>query len=79
MPNTPGAIRFKEQLRRQLSFLRASASTFDAGNQGEAVRIAGVIRTLLHETRSMTSLMTHLGAKDSVRLTSIVAPSCSSS
>lgn len=51
-----------EQLRKQLGFLERSSQSFDAGYEDEAIRIAVVIRTLLHQTRSSTSLLTHLNA-----------------
>lgn len=65
------AVDFREHLRRQLRFLGRSCAAFDAGHQDEAVRIATSIRVLLHDTRSSTSLLTHLGAKQT-RLRSVV-------
>ena len=38
-----------EQLKRQLVFLRNSASAYDAGHVEEAVRIGVVIRVLCHD------------------------------
>lgn len=38
----------EDHLRDQLSFLRSSATAFDAGNQSEAKRLATVLRILLH-------------------------------
>lgn len=56
------ASRFHDQLQRQLGFLERSCASYDAGFTDEAVRIAVVVRTLLHQTKSSTSLLTHLGA-----------------
>jgi hypothetical protein len=55
-------VDFKSQLRRQLTFLQASAAAFDAGFHDEAIRIATVIRVLVHQTKSSTSLLKHLNA-----------------
>ena len=55
-------IDFKAQLRRQLQFLKASSAAFDAGFHDEAVRIATVVRLLVHQTKSSTSLLKHLNA-----------------
>jgi hypothetical protein len=55
-------VDFKLQLRRQLQFLQASSSSFDAGFKDEAIRIATVIRVLIHQPKSSTSLLKHLNA-----------------
>ena len=55
-------VDFKAQLRRQLQFLHASSAAFDAGFHDEAIRIATVIRVLIHQTKSSTSLLKHLNA-----------------
>jgi hypothetical protein len=65
--------RFRAQLRSQLGFLERSCAAYDAGHTEEAVRIATVIRTLLHDSRNSTSLLTHLGRRN-IRLHSIVPP-----
>jgi hypothetical protein len=66
------AIDFKTQLRDQLEFIHSSCARYDAGHKREAVRIATHIRILLHDTRSSTSLLTHLGAKQRITLSSSV-------
>lgn len=53
---------FQSHLRRQLRFLESSAASFDSGFHDEAVRIATVIRILIHQTKSSTSLLKHLNA-----------------
>jgi len=53
---------FGQQLSKQLSFLRRSCESYDAGYQDESVRIATCIRVLIHDTKSSTSLLKHLGA-----------------
>ena len=51
---------FKSHLSRQLAFLARSCEAFDLGHTDEAIRIATVIRILLHQTKSSTSLLKHL-------------------
>lgn len=55
-------VDFKEHLRRQLRFLEASAAAYDKGLSDEAIRLAVVIRVLIHQTKSSTSLLKHLNA-----------------
>ncbi len=62
--------RFIEQLKRQKGFLERSCRLYDAGLHDEATRIATIIRVLLHDTNSSTSLVKHFGARDKVRLLS---------
>lgn len=57
-----GAIDFVEHLRKQLRFLERSCASYDAGYMDEAVRVATVIRVLIHNTKASTSLLTHLNA-----------------
>jgi hypothetical protein len=54
------------QLREQLSFLELSGRAFDEGAEGEAKRLAVVVRVLVHDTRSSVSLLRHLSAKDTI-------------
>lgn len=54
--------KFRDHLWRQLSFLCASSASYDNGFEDEAIRIAVVIRVLIHQTRNSTSLLTHLNA-----------------
>ncbi len=67
------AVDFRQHLARQLDFLRASAAAYDAGYRDEAYRIAVVLRVLIHQTRTSTSLLRHLGA-ESVPLLSTTEP-----
>jgi hypothetical protein len=52
-----------KHLSEQIRFLRTSAAAFDAGEDGEAKRIATAVRVLCHDTRSSTSLLTQLNLK----------------
>jgi len=51
-----------DHLVRQLSFLRHSCASFDAGFIDEAIRIAVVIRTLAHDTTRSSSLLSQIGS-----------------
>jgi len=55
---------FKLHFKEQLDFLIRSALAYDDGYESEAKRMAIVLRLLLHDTNSSTSLLTHLGKKD---------------
>ncbi len=55
-------VNFKEHLEKQIGFLERSCAAFDAGAEDEAIRIATVIRVLIHQTKSSTSLLKHLNA-----------------
>lgn len=55
-------VDFKLHLCRQLGFIELSCTSFDYGFHDEAIRIATVIRVLIHQTSKSTSLLTHLGA-----------------
>ncbi len=65
---------FEQHLREQMGFLAASCDAFDKGNEAEAKRIAGIIRTLIHDTKSSTSLLSHLGVKSALRLNDVIGP-----
>jgi hypothetical protein len=57
-----------EALDEQLGFLRTSAREFDAGNAAEGKRLAGAIRTLVHDGRPpVTSLLTQLDLRSTLR------------
>ena len=58
----------------QIDWMRASAERFDAGVTSEAKRIATVIRTLVHNTSSSTSLLCQLGIQEEMRWVSAVSP-----
>ncbi|MFA6052678.1 MAG: hypothetical protein WC762_08810 [Methylobacter sp.] len=53
---------FHAHLARQLAFLRRSCESYDAGATDEAVRIATIVRVLIHNTKASTSLLKHLNA-----------------
>ncbi len=53
---------FHAHLARQLAFLKRSCESYDAGATDEAIRIATIIRVLIHNTKSSTSLLKHLNA-----------------
>jgi hypothetical protein len=55
-------IDFKAQLFKQLGFLWRSCAAYDQGHTDEAVRIATVIRILIHDTHKSTSLLNHMTA-----------------
>jgi hypothetical protein len=61
-PLTPTEL--QEHLTEQIGFLQHSAAAFDAGFDGEAKRLAAVLRTLLHDTPQSHSLVGQLGKKD---------------
>jgi hypothetical protein len=65
---------FAAQLRRQIGFLNRSCAAYDSGHQEEALRIAVSLRVLFHDTQKSVSLLTHLGAKGSVRVLSTFEP-----
>jgi hypothetical protein len=54
----------KDHLREQINFLRSSAKSFDDGYEGEAKRLAVVIRALLHDTDRSVSLLNQLGMEE---------------
>jgi hypothetical protein len=58
---------FHEQLAIQRRHLRRSAWDYDHGDESEALRLAVVVRVLVHDTRNSVSLLTHLGVKDRLR------------
>lgn len=59
-----------QQLSRQLKFLQTSCDAYDRGELEEALRISVALRVLFHDTNKSTSLLTHLGKKDSINLIS---------
>jgi len=65
-------VDFKRQLERQLGFLWRSCQAYDAGHIDEAVRIATVIRVLIHDTQTSTSLLKHLDAQNILLSSTVV-------
>lgn len=59
-----------DHLRRQLEYLRRSCELYDAGHLDEAVRLAVVIRVLLHnpEKGNSESLLMQMRVKEQVKL-----------
>jgi hypothetical protein len=55
-----------EKLRQQLGFLERSADLFDGGAEDEAIRLAQIIRVLLHDTSASHSLLGQLGVKETI-------------
>ena len=53
---------FQSHLKRQLTFLERSCQSYDAGEIDEAIRMATVIRVLVHNTKNSTSLLKHLNS-----------------
>ena len=53
---------FQTHLVRKLTFLKRSCESYDAGATDEAIRIATIIRVLIHNTKTSTSLLKHLNA-----------------
>lgn len=56
-------VDFRDQLRRQIAFLKNSCQLYDQGHVEEAVRIAVTLRVLFHDSKSSVSLLQHLGSK----------------
>lgn len=63
-------MNFEKQLRRQIAFIDSSCMLYDKGCKDEAIRIAVAVRVILHDTNASTSLLTHLGIKESVKVLS---------
>lgn len=61
-------------LKEQLAFLRASAASFDSGFEGEAKRLATVIRVLVHDTVRSRALLSQLGLLGVVRFVDTAVP-----
>lgn len=62
-----------ELLRENVSFLKASAASFDAGCEAEAKRLAVTLRVLMHDTASSSSLLEQLGLKSQLMFTDTAA------
>lgn len=65
---------FRAHLSRQLSFLKRSCEAYDTGATDEAIRMATVIRVLVHDTKASTSLLKHLNATTINLITSTEDP-----
>jgi len=67
-------VDFRQQLRRQITFLENSCQAYDQGGVEEAVRIAVALRVIFHDSQNSTSLLAHLGKKMSITLLSTADP-----
>jgi|GEM_PF-383074 len=63
-----GQVTLQDHLRRQLEYLRHSCELYDAGHFDEAIRLAVVIRVLIHDTNNSKSLLRQMHVKDHVKL-----------
>ena len=68
-------VDFKAHLAKQLSFLQGSCQSYDAGFVDEGIRIATVIRVLIHQTGVSTPLLKHLMANTINLLSTTFEPS----
>jgi hypothetical protein len=69
----PGLMDFQRQLAKQIGFLERSCKAYDHGYIDESIRIATVIRVLIHDTPRSTSLLRHLNATH-IDLVSTIEP-----
>ena len=69
------SVNFTEHLKKQLGFLERSCQLYDHGYIDEGVRIATVIRVLVHNTNASTSLLKHLNATTINMLSTTFEPS----
>lgn len=61
-------VSLADHLRRQLEFLRRSCELYDAGHLDESIRMAVIIRVLLHDTDKSKSLLQQMNVKTKVQL-----------
>ncbi|WBP92803.1 hypothetical protein O6072_15915 [Mycolicibacterium neoaurum] len=52
--------RYETLLRSHIGFLERSAQRYDAGHEDESLNVSNSLRTIFHDTRRTTSLLTHL-------------------
>ena len=64
----------RKHFDQQLKFLRTSTENFDKGDEDEAIRIALILRILLHDTPKSSSLMGLLTLKNQIGYYSAVSP-----
>ena len=65
---------FTRHLRTQLGFLEKSAASYDAGETDEALRMAVALRVMFYDTPNSTSLMQHIGIRQTVSLLDTAGP-----
>lgn len=63
-----------EALEQQLSFLQNSCKLFDSGEEHEAIRIAAIIRILVHDTAKSKSLFSQLSLKEHINFIDSASP-----
>jgi hypothetical protein len=56
---------FKKRLDDHLNFMKASMIAYDDGFEEEALRLSNSLRIILHDTSTSTSILKHLGIKNS--------------
>jgi len=61
----------RRKLLEQLQHLANSCASYDSGQKSEAIRIATVVRVLVHDTKSSTSLLSHLNSKGILLLSTV--------
>lgn len=66
--------RFREQLKRNVGFIRRSCEMYDQGHTDEAMRIATALRILMHDTSHSVSLLKHLRVKSIMKFSSSCQP-----
>lgn len=64
----------RKALKQQIKFLENSCKAFDVGDESEALRIATVLRVLLHDTPKSASLLKLLGLKDTIEFIDSAEP-----
>ena len=64
----------RNHLCDELRFLRASAASFDGGQEGEAKRLATTVRVLLHDTKQSESLLQQLKLKQAIGMYNTAHP-----
>lgn len=69
-----GQTELEEDLQKQIRFLESSCSLYDAGDEGEALRIATTLRVLVHDTGKSHSLLGLLKLKSTMKFLDSGAP-----
>lgn len=63
-----------EKLKTQLRFLERSAESYDQGFEDEALRLATIVRVLVHDTDRSHSLLGQLEIKDKLKWIDTAGP-----
>jgi hypothetical protein len=64
----------KQDLTKQVGFLKSSCANYDAGEPTEALRIAVIIRVLVHDTSQSHSLLSQMHNKNNIKFLDSAAP-----